>query len=101
MAGLHAVSELEDNIRSMSLEGREAREFDEDKGTMMCSFEDLPLVFSCQKHRHENTSIDLIMQTWRMREREIMITVSVALFTCLNVEVDLPDVTKTQPYARQ
>ena len=68
--GFMPVSALEDNIRSMSLEAREAREFDEDKGTMMCSFEDLPLVFSCQKHRHENTSIDLIMQTWRMRDND-------------------------------
>ena len=39
------------------------------------------------------------MQTWRMRER--MKTVSVALVICLNVGVDPPDVTKTQPCARK
>jgi len=97
--GFMPVSALEDNIRSMSLEAEEAREFDEDEGTIMCNFEDLPLVFSCPRHMHENTSIDLIMQTWRMRER--MKTVSVALVICLNVGVDPPDVTKTQPCARQ
>ena len=37
-------------------------------------------------------------QSWRMRER--MKTVSVALVVCLNVGVDPPDVTKTQPCAR-
>ena len=37
-------------------------------------------------------------QSWRMRER--MKTVSVALVICLNVGVDPPDVTKTQPCAR-
>ena len=42
---------------------------------------------------------DLEMQTWRMRER--MKTVSVALVICLNVGVDPPDVTKTQPCARK
>ena len=41
----------------------------------------------------------LLVQTWRMRER--MKTVSVALVICLNVGVDPPDVTKTQPCARQ
>ena len=41
----------------------------------------------------------LLMQTWRMRER--MKTVSVALVICLNVGVDPPDVTKTDPCARQ
>ena len=41
----------------------------------------------------------LMMQTWRMRER--MKTVSVALVICLNVGVDPPDVTKTDPCARQ
>ena len=40
-----------------------------------------------------------LMQTWRMRER--MKTVSVALVICLNVGVDPPDVTKTDPCARQ
>ena len=63
--GFMPVSALEDNIRSMSLEAEEAREFDEDEGTMMCSFEELPLVFSCPRHMHENTSIDLIMQVCR------------------------------------
>ena len=41
----------------------------------------------------------LLVQTWRMRER--MKTVSVALVICLNVGVDPPDVTKTDPCARQ
>ena len=36
--------------------------------------------------------------SWRMKER--MKTVSVALVVCLNVGVDPPDVTKTQPCAR-
>ena len=40
-----------------------------------------------------------LAQTWRMRER--MKTVSVALVICLNVGVDPPDVTKTDPCARQ
>ena len=47
----------------------------------------------------EITGDDLEMQTWRMRER--MKTVSVALVICLNVGVDPPDVTKTQPCARK
>ena len=40
----------------------------------------------------------IIFKGWRMRER--MKTVSVALVICLNVGVDPPDVTKTQPCAR-
>ena len=43
-------------------------------------------------------SILFIYKGWRMRER--MKTVSVALVICLNVGVDPPDVTKTQPCAR-
>ena len=45
--------------------------------------------------------IDIVnfhLKGWRMRER--MKTVSVALVICLNVGVDPPDVTKTQPCAR-
>ena len=41
---------------------------------------------------------NLHFKGWRMRER--MKTVSVALVICLNVGVDPPDVTKTQPCAR-
>lgn len=82
-------------------------------------YEELPLVFCCPRHKAAGdvqmetimqvgydwliviiADCDwLILQTWRMRER--MKTVSVALVICLNVGVDPPDVTKTQPCARQ
>jgi regulator-associated protein of mTOR len=42
--------------------------------------------------------VNFHLKGWRMRER--MKTVSVALVICLNVGVDPPDVTKTQPCAR-
>ena len=82
-------------------------------------YEELPLVFCCPRHSATgDVQMETIMQvgcdwlivriadcdwlmlqTWRMRER--MKTVSVALVICLNVGVDPPDVTKTQPCARQ
>ena len=59
-----------------------------------------PLAFCSASHKYlfsVNRAFGS-QQSWRMRER--MKTVSVALVICLNVGVDPPDVTKTQPCAR-
>lgn len=62
----------------------------------------LPIAFNAPRHLEigqGDFSIDSVAaSSWRMRER--MKTVSVALVICLNVGVDPPDVTKTQPCAR-
>lgn len=60
----------------------------------------MPMAFNLRRHTEEisEDEIDPSLQSWRMRER--MKTVSVALVICLNVGVDPPDVTKTQPCAR-
>ena len=113
--GFLPVSALEDNLRNINLETEEALEVDEEDDELVFTFDDLPLVFSCPRHWQADPAVDMIMQvrqldivmrvgtcllqTWRMRER--MKTVSVALVICLNVGVDPPDVTKTQPCARQ
>jgi len=86
-------------MRNIHLEAEEAQEVDEEEDELVFTFDDLPLVFNCPRHLHSDQAVDMIMQTWRMRER--MKTVSVALVICLNVGVDPPDVTKTQPCARQ
>ena len=114
--GFLPVSALEDNLRNIHLEAEEAQEVDEEEDELVFTFDDLPLVFNCPRHLQSDQAVDMIMQvrgrmmvmrvyimllfkTWRMRER--MKTVSVALVICLNVGVDPPDVTKTQPCARQ
>lgn len=56
-----------------------------------------PLAFGHPRHTEAIEGAEAIAQSWRMRER--MKTVSVALVICLNVGVDPPDVTKTQPCA--
>ena len=101
------VSALEDNMSRWSLmetEAEEALEVDTDDldavSDDLARYTDLPIVFCCPRHKSlDDIKVDTIMQTWRMRER--MKTVSVALVICLNVGVDPPDVTKTQPCARQ
>eukprot|EP00092_Neocalanus_flemingeri_P035149 GFUD01038251.1.p1 GENE.GFUD01038251.1~~GFUD01038251.1.p1 ORF type:complete len:1354 (-),score=488.66 GFUD01038251.1:404-4465(-) len=97
--GFLPVSALEDNVRNMNIEAEEAYEVDEDDSEPVDSFCKLPLAFSCPRHLQPVQGVEMIMQTWRMRER--MKTVSVALVICQNVGVDPPDVTKTQPCARQ
>lgn len=83
-----------------------------DEGELLCDTEvgveveeglalddrNLPLAFHAPRHREEIVGGELESQSWRMREK--MKTVSVALVICLNVGVDPPDVTKTQPCAR-
>ena len=97
------VSALEDNMSRWSLiqtEAVEALETVDTDDLEADDYTDLPIVFCCPRHKRlEDIKVDTIMQTWRMRER--MKTVSVALVICLNVGVDPPDVTKTQPCARQ
>ena len=89
-------SEIGDNEAEEALEDDNTDDVDDDTG----HYADLPIVFCCPRHmRPGDEKVESIMQTWRMRER--MKTVSVALVICLNVGVDPPDVTKTQPCARQ
>ncbi len=57
----------------------------------------MPNAFTDPRHAEEIVGVPSENQSWRMRER--MKTVSVALVVCLNVGVDPPDVTKTQPCA--
>jgi regulator-associated protein of mTOR len=97
--GFLPVSALEDNFRNIHLQAEEAHEVDVEEDELVFTFDDLPLVFNLPRHVQGDQAVDMIMQTWRMRER--MKTVSVALVICLNVGVDPPDVTKTQPCARQ
>ena len=78
----------------MNIEAEEAVEAEDDFVTIQ-----LPLTFACARHTQDIQGAEQAMQTWRMRER--MKTVSVALVICLNVGVDPPDVTKTDPCARQ
>ncbi|XP_060522953.1 regulatory-associated protein of mTOR [Cylas formicarius] len=59
---------------------------------------DMPLAFNEDRHLENVDEIDGNTHTWKMKER--MKTVSVALVLCLNLEVDPPDVVKTQPCAR-
>ena len=73
-----------------------------EKSDLRAAAEDraMPLAFNAARHT-DMILLDLHMDvahSWRMRER--MKTVSVALVICLNVGVDPPDVTKTQPCAR-
>eukprot|EP01135_Chromosphaera_perkinsii_P005237 Nk52_evm6s327 gene=Nk52_evmTU6s327 len=64
-----------------------------------------PVFFCENRHRNnaqpedeEEAGGDMLIGSWRMRER--MKTVSVALVLCLNIGVDPPDVVKTSPCAR-
>jgi len=82
--------------QKLRLDAEEAEEVEEDPTES--KYWQLPLAFNCPRHSQAIVGGDIIMQTWRMRER--MKTVSVALVICLNVGVDPPDVTKTQPCAR-
>lgn len=61
---------------------------------------EMPLAFNSARHlsAYEEDPEAGKTNSWRIRER--MKTVSVALVCCLNVGVDPPDVTKTQPCAR-
>ena len=92
--GFIPVRALEDNLSKMNIEAEEAVEAEDDFVTIQ-----LPLTFACARHTQDIQGAEQAMQTWRMRER--MKTVSVALVICLNVGVDPPDVTKTDPCARQ
>ncbi len=95
--------DLEEEIRLLRLqdadETEEAEEVTE-KSDLDAAAEDraMPLAFDALRHEEDVAGADPEEQSWRMRER--MKTVSVALVICLNVGVDPPDVTKTQPCAR-
>lgn len=93
------VKALEDALDSVRLGGAEVGEEVEESSEDSEDFWKIPLAFNSPRHLQEIAGDDLEMQTWRMRER--MKTVSVALVICLNVGVDPPDVTKTQPCARK
>lgn len=82
----------------------------------------LPLAFVQKRHTETIEGVEVIDQSWRMKERVMYIsttqfrmsilfltpfrlrfqmkTVSVALVVCLNIGVDPPDIVKTQPCAR-
>ena len=93
--GFIPVAALEDTVAKVQLEAEEAVE----AGAEALQALPLPLAFALARHTQPIEGEEQAAQTWRMRER--MKTVSVALVICLNVGVDPPDVTKTEPCARQ
>jgi regulator-associated protein of mTOR len=94
------VRAIEDKLSRLDLEeGAEVGQELDDEVDNEVKFWDIPMAFNSPRHLEDIVGEDLEMQTWRMRER--MKTVSVALVICLNVGVDPPDVTKTQPCARK
>lgn len=100
LGGVMPVRALDDRLSGLDLEeGAEVGQELDDEADPEIKFWDIPLAFNSPRHLEEIIGEDLEMQTWRMREK--MKTVSVALVICLNVGVDPPDVTKTQPCARK
>ena len=93
--GFIPVAALEDTVSKVQVEAEEAVE----AGAECLAGLHLPLAFALARHTQAIAGEEQAAQTWRMRER--MKTVSVALVICLNVGVDPPDVTKTEPCARQ
>lgn len=94
---------LSDGLNRLILapeEGVEVREETSTSGHLDAASEDRSMALAFNERRHVETIVGgpTETQSWRMRER--MKTVSVALVICLNVGVDPPDVTKTQPCAR-
>ena len=102
---------VDDSLTRLLLQPDEAMEVKEEASTsehLDAAAEDrgLPMAFNASRHAEgaadvrptDDDGANSAAQSWRMRER--MKTVSVALVVCLNVGVDPPDVTKTQPCAR-
>ena len=54
--------------------------------------------FMDKRHLLQTIGTDYSLSDWRMKER--LKTVSVALVLCLNIGIEPPDVTKTQPCSK-